>query len=141
MSEVINLGGRKYKVPDNIELQKELMIIMRNVDVSRFREFIKKNIIQMERDGWVEKEDHELAHFIHEYRSQMISFGEDFWKSRNYLRAEQFGYAPDEADMKPLCAGCRWFREAPKEGELPCMHLGSIPQDICCKAYEKLSTQ
>lgn len=136
MDNVIPLGGKKYKVPANMEDRKELYECIRDLDTERFKTFISKNIPELVLAGWLDKTQEQLVLIMHEMRSQYIGLGEDFVKSRNFLRAKQFGYCPVEASRKPICNTCRWFREVPSGEERACMHLGSIPQDIACKGYE-----
>lgn len=141
MSEdnVLPFGGRKFKAPANIEDRKELYETIRDLDTHRFKKFIEKNIPELVNAGWLRKTPEQLVLIMHEMRSQYIGMGDDFIKSRNFLRARQFGYCPVEATAKPICNTCKWFREVPEGEERACMHLGSIPQDICCKGYAPVS--
>jgi hypothetical protein len=132
---VIYLGGKKYQSPANMEDRQELYETIRDLDTYRFKKFIEKNIPELVRAGWLSKTPEQLVLIMHEMRSQYIGLGEDFIKSRNFLRAKQFNYNLEEAQTKPLCGTCRWFREPPEGEERACVHLGSIPQDICCRGY------
>ena len=135
---VITLGGKKYTPPENLEDRKELFDTVRSLDAERFRKFIIKNLPELVTAGWLDKTDEQLTLLLHEIRAQYIGHGDDFIKSRNHLRARQFGYSSEELADKPLCASCKWFREIPPGDERACMHMGSIPQDIACKSYEAL---
>ena len=134
MDNVIHLGGKKYQ-PQNIAEKKELLQTLRDLDAARFRRFIKSNLPELITAGWLEKTDDQLICLLHEMRSQYIGLGEDFFKSRNALRVKQFGYTEKEAAEKPLCQSCKWFRQVPEGESRSCMHLGSMPQDISCRAY------
>lgn len=137
MDNVIQFGGKKYQ-PENTEEKLELLNTIRDLDAARFRKFITNHLPELVTAGWLDKTDEQLTFLLHEIRSQYIGLGDDFIKSRNVLRRKQFGYSAEEAENKPICASCRWFREIP-DGELrACMHLGSVPKDIACKGFEAL---
>jgi hypothetical protein len=132
MDNVIQFGGKKY-TPENMAEKQELMSTLRDLDAVRFRRFIKDYLPEL--TSWLDKTDEQLSMLMHELRSQYIGLGDDFVKSRNILRIRQFGYSSEDAENRPICASCKWFR-TPPEGELrACMHLGSVPQDISCRGY------
>lgn len=138
MDNVIQLGGHKYS-PENSSEKQELLNTLKNLDAARFRRFISNHLPECVTAGWLDKTDEQLTYLLHEIRSQYIGLGDDFIKSRNILRARQFGYAPEEIPLKPICASCKWFREIPS-GELSaCMHLGSVPKDISCNGFTDLA--
>lgn len=134
MSDTLQLGGKKYELPKNMEERKELLRIMKELDVPSFRGFIFTHLQDLHH--WTQFDDEKLTHILHMMRSQQVGLGDDFVSSRNFLRAKQFNYSGTEE--LPLCASCRWFRDVPPEEETSCMMMGSIPQDISCPAYEAL---
>lgn len=135
-TEKPSAGGKKYQVPDNMEQRKLLLGILRNLDTVGFKKFVKDHLPDLVSLGWDEKDDLSVLRLLHEFRASMIALNDDFVVSRNFLRAEQFGYTPEEADQKPTCAQCRWFQESPSSNEEPCIRLGSIPTDVSCKAFK-----
>ena len=137
MENVIQIGGKKYE-PTKIAEKKELLATLITLDTARFRKFIKANLPELVNAGWLEKTDEQLMFLLHELRSQHIGLGDEFNKSRNILRIRQFGYSAEEAENKPMCASCKWFRQIPEGEKMACMHLGSVPQDISCKGFEGL---
>jgi hypothetical protein len=129
-------GGKVYQAPANTDERKDLFDALRDLNAGRFREFVATSIPDLYKT-WGEKTDSEILSFMHMLRAQYVAMGEDFFTSRNYLRAKQFGYTDEQAAQKPLCGTCRWFREAPADEQKACVHLGSVPQDIACKSFEE----
>lgn len=137
MDNIIQFGGRKFQTPSNIEERKILYDIVRTLDPARFREFVSEHIPELVNAGWLDKSNEQITLILHEVRAQYVGMADEFTQSRNFLRARQFKYCPIEIKNKPVCAECKYFRTPPDGEQLACMHLGSIPQDICCPGFTK----
>lgn len=108
-------------------------------DVEAFREFIKdRSSIKPELEPYISESTEVLSELMFNMKSQLIYLGEDWQAARNHLRFKQFWEDSDSIETIPLCASCKYFREAPNDKEDPCMHLGATPADIACKAFNAI---
>jgi len=129
-------GGVKYTSPSNMPDRLEMAELLKELNITGFRQFILEKSQDPALKLWAGKSDEELLLLMHEFRSQNLSMGEAFVESRNFLRSRQFGYTAEElAFGKQKCGSCLWFRESTPDLE-PCMYLGSYQEDICCKAFK-----
>lgn len=129
-------GGKPYEAPLDMNDKKEMLDVLKSLDPAKFCDLVARSMPELG-EVWKNKTDAEVIQIMHMLRAQHIALGEDFYKSRNFLRVQQFGYTEKEASEKPFCADCKWLKESPEEGYEPCLHMGSVPQDIACRAYEK----
>lgn len=117
------------------ELKIQLRDILIKHDVDGFREFMELHNSNLYRNVIEDMTDDRLSFFMHEYKSVNMSYGPEWQQSRNAVRIKTIYDGNPPEDLK-LCRECRWFRDKPSVEEMSCMHLGSTPDDVICKAFE-----
>lgn len=105
-------------------------------DVAGFRAFIKDHANEKKKlQHFIDKPDEVLSDLMYEEKSKLMYLGDLWQEARNHKRMKAIWPGQDNQEILPLCANCKWFRDKPSEKEEPCMHLGSVPTDICCRAF------
>lgn len=125
--------------------QKRLNKIYIEHNIPEFRLFVRDMAERKERSPlrkFVDSDDETLSYMMYTMKSKLMYLGEHWHEARNVLRAKQFWCKNMKiSEILPLlekinpCVSCQYFRTAPEGEEHPCMHLGSIPQDISCPEY------
>lgn len=134
--------GTREETQDAKELTKrrqELHEIYLNHDVTKFRNFFKgdehfKELPVMN--------DEQVSELLHTIKSKLPYLGQHFHNSRRILRLKMW----TESELQerfpdghyPICNGCKYFKTPPSEGEMACMHLGAVPEDMVCRGFEVL---
>jgi hypothetical protein len=124
------------------EDRRRLHEIYVNHDVAAFREFLRDHIPSSPQYArFVDATGDVLSYLMHTAKSQLMYLGDLWQQSRNFVRwKEMWEKSATPLDQVPLCVTCKHFREAPREGESPCMHLGGTPADIACRAYSPVKS-
>ena len=129
-------------------------------NIKGFKRFLKRNKTQLSEDV-LDYSDEKLGELMHYLKTKYPYLGESFQHSRNYFRVKilegeivkglvngaLLNYLKEHDNEPPRCNDCQFFRTAPTENELPCIHLiekGStpaLPMDYACAGWTPMVTK